>query len=111
MVVKPARLHFAREASCPNFQPRAHAGLTGLTRVMVEFTFGTSSTFRGWVRVMVEFGTSFTFRGWVRVMVSGYDFGVSGKKVKSRDCALASDVVRATSIALRAPRGSLARTV
>ena len=40
--VKPARLHFARtaraltgrcvsEASCPNFQPRAHAGLTGLT--------------------------------------------------------------------------------
>ena len=27
-VVKPARLHFA---SCPNFQPRAHAGLTGLT--------------------------------------------------------------------------------
>ena len=41
-IVKPARLHFARtaraltgrcvsEASCPNFQPRAHAGLTGLT--------------------------------------------------------------------------------
>ena len=40
-IVKPARLHFARTAraltgryiaSCPNFQPRAHAGLTGLTR-------------------------------------------------------------------------------
>ena len=42
-VVKPARLHFARtaralrdatlrsEASCPNFEPRAHARLTGLT--------------------------------------------------------------------------------
>ena len=36
----PARLHFARptgryihvsEASCPNFEPRAHARLTGLT--------------------------------------------------------------------------------
>ena len=43
-IVKPARLHFARtaralrdatyvsEASCPNFEPRAHARLTGLTR-------------------------------------------------------------------------------
>ena len=42
-IVKPARLHFARtaralrdatcvsEASCPNFEPRAHARLTGLT--------------------------------------------------------------------------------
>ena len=42
-LVKPARLHFARtaralqdstcvsEASCPNFEPRAHARLTGLT--------------------------------------------------------------------------------
>ena len=49
----------------------------------------------GWVRVMVEFGTSSTFRGWVRVMVSGYGSGVSGRKVKSRDCALASDLVRA----------------
>ena len=35
--VKPARLHFARaatcvgEAFCPNIQPRAHARLTGLT--------------------------------------------------------------------------------
>ena len=46
-VVKPARLHFARtaraltgrcvsEASCPNFQPRAHAGLTSLTKENVE---------------------------------------------------------------------------
>ena len=35
-LVKPARLHFARtaralHASCPNFEPRAHARLTGLT--------------------------------------------------------------------------------
>ena len=47
----------------------------------------------GWVRVMVEFGTSSAFRGWVRVL--GYGFGVRGRKVKSRDCALASDLVRA----------------
>ena len=45
----------------------------------------------GWVRVMVEFGTSSAFRGWVRVRVLGYGFGVRGRKVKSRDCALASD--------------------
>ena len=49
----------------------------------------------GWVRVMVEFRTSSAFRGWVRVRVLGYGFGVRGKKVKSRDCALASDLVRA----------------
>ena len=49
----------------------------------------------GWVRVMVEFGTSSTFRGWVRVRVLGYGSGVRGRKVKSRDCALASDLVRA----------------
>ena len=49
----------------------------------------------GWVRVMVEFGTSSAFRGWVRVRVLGYGFGVRGRKVKSRDCALASDLVRA----------------
>ena len=42
---------------------------------------------------MVEFGTSSAFRGWVRVL--GYSFGVRGRKVKSRDCALASDLVRA----------------
>ena len=80
---------------------------------------------------MVEFGTSSSFRGWVRVL--GYGFGVRGRKVlpdvawpaarsaalwafcqrqnapeanifwsqhetrkvKSRDCALASDLVRA----------------
>ena len=41
---------------------------------------------------MVEFGTSSAFRGWVRVL--GYGFGVRGRKVKSRDCALASDLVR-----------------
>ena len=40
---------------------------------------------------MVEFGTSSTFRGWVRVL--GYGSGVRGRKVKSRDCALASDLV------------------
>ena len=44
---------------------------------------------------MVEFGTSSTFRGWVRVRVLGYGSGVRGRKVKSRDCALASDLVRA----------------
>ena len=35
----------------------------------------------GWVRVMVEFGTSSAFRGWVRVRVLGYGFGVRGRKV------------------------------
>ena len=45
---------------------------------------------------MVEFGTSSTFRGWVRVRVLGYGSGVRGRKVKSRDCALASDLVRAS---------------
>ena len=44
---------------------------------------------------MVEFGTSSTFRGWVRVRVLGCGSGVRGRKVKSRDCALASDLVRA----------------
>ena len=42
---------------------------------------------------MVEFGTSSAFRGWVRDL--GYGFGVRGSKVMSRDCALASDLVRA----------------
>ena len=46
---------------------------------------------------MAESGTSSAFRGWVRVRVSGYGFGVRGRKVKSRDCALASDLVRAFS--------------
>ena len=45
---------------------------------------------------MVEFRTSSAFRGWVRVRVMGYGFGVRGRKVKSRECALASDLVRAT---------------
>ena len=45
---------------------------------------------------MVELGTSSTFRGWVRVRVLGYGSVVRGRKVKSRDCALASDLVRAT---------------
>ena len=52
----------------------------------------------GWVRVTVEFGLSSAFRGWVRVRVLGYGFGVWGRKVKSRDCALASDLVRAHNI-------------
>ena len=46
---------------------------------------------------MVEFGTSSAFRGWVRVRVLGHGFGVRGRKVKSRDCALASDLVRAAA--------------
>ena len=46
---------------------------------------------------MVEFGTSSASRGWVRVRVLGYGFGVRGRKVKSRDCALASDLVKAVS--------------
>ena len=45
----------------------------------------------GWVRVTVASGTSSAFRGWARVL--GYGFGVRGRKVKSRDCALASDLV------------------
>ena len=49
---------------------------------------------------MFEFGTSSPFRGWVRVRVLGYGFEVRGRKVKSRDCALASELVKA------APRGS-----
>ena len=49
------------------------------------------------VRVMVEFGTSSNsaFRVWVKVRVLGFGFGVRGRKVKSRDCALASDLVKA----------------
>ena len=42
---------------------------------------------------MVESGTSSAFWGWVRGL--GYGFGRRGRKVKSRDCALASDLVRA----------------
>ena len=52
---------------------------------------------------MVEFGTSSAFRGWVRVRVLGYGFGVRGRKVKSRDCALASDLVRAYKILSHLP--------
>ena len=50
---------------------------------------------------MVEFGTSSAFRGWVRGRVLGYGFGVRGRKVKSRDCALASELVRADITGLR----------
>ena len=45
---------------------------------------------------MVEFGTSSAFNGWVRVRVLVCGFGVRGRKVKSRDCALANDLVRAS---------------
>ena len=38
---------------------------------------------------MVEFGTSSAFRGWMRVRVLGYGLGMRDRKVKSRDCALA----------------------
>ena len=41
---------------------------------------------------MVEFGTSSAFRGLVMVRVLGYGFGVRGRKVKSRDSALASAI-------------------
>ena len=44
----------------------------------------------------------YTFRGWVRVRVLVYGSGVRGRKVKSRDCALASDLVRAPNIQPRA---------
>ena len=49
---------------------------------------------------MVEFGTSSAFRGWVRVRVLCYGFGVRGRKVKSRDCTLTSDLVRALRVPL-----------
>ena len=52
----------------------------------------------GWVRVMVEFGTSSAFRGWVRVRVLGYGFGVRGRKVKSRDCLTGDARPRATHV-------------
>ena len=56
---------------------------------------------------MVELGTSSAFRGWVRVRVLGYGFGVRGRKVKSRDCALASDLVKAVIASFaRLPRYS-----
>ena len=45
--------------------------------------------------LMVEFGTSSAFREWVGIMVLGNGFGVRGIKVKSRDCTLASYLVRA----------------
>ena len=48
--------------------------------------------------VEIEFGTSSAFKGWVRVL--GYGFGMRGRKVKSRDYALASDLVRATEPAM-----------
>ena len=44
-------------------------------------------------------GTSSAFRGWVRVGVLSHGFGVRGKKLKSRDCAPASDLVRTYSFA------------
>ena len=61
----------------------------------------------GWVRVMVEFGTSSAFRRWVRVRVLYYGFEVRGRKVKSRDCTLASDLVRAVHNTRMLPRSSV----
>ena len=52
------------------------------------------------VEVELEVGTSSAFRGWVKVRVLGYGFGVRGRKVKSRDCALASDLVRAITMSM-----------
>ena len=55
---------------------------------------------------MVEFGTCiFYFQGMgtVRVRVLGYGSGVRGRKVKSRDCALASDLVKAFLVLLLEP--------
>ena len=52
---------------------------------MVDFELGLWLT--------LSSGHLCAFRGWVRVL--GYGFGVRGRKVKSRDCALASDLVRA----------------
>ena len=45
---------------------------------------------------MVEFGTSSAFRGWVRV--KGFWSEEQKSKVTSRDCALASDLVKAYRI-------------
>ena len=60
-------------------------------------------------QVMVEFGTYSTFRGWVRVRVLGYGSGVKGRKVKSRDCALASDLVRAVHVNVKQCKKECAR--
>ena len=48
------------------------------------------------------------YAGLTRVRVLGYgsNSGVRGKKVKSRDCALASDLVRANQSPLRTPRAA-----
>ena len=57
ILVKPARLHFARtaralrdatyecvsEASCPNFEPRTHARITGLTRKILDLDILTET--------------------------------------------------------------------
>ena len=49
----------------------------------------------GWVRVVVWFGkvVPVRVRVWVRVWM--WDQGIGAVKVVSRDCALASDLVRA----------------
>ena len=53
-----------------------------------KFNCSLPVTVWGWVSVNVmveaEFGTSSAFRGWLRVF--GYGFGVRGRKVQSRDC-------------------------
>ena len=50
------------------------------------------------VKVIIEFRTSSAFMGWAVkfiIRVLGYGFGVRGKNVKSRECVLASDLVKA----------------
>ena len=51
-----------------------------------------------WTKAMVEIRTSSALRGWVRVLDN--DFGVRGRRVKSRNCALASDLVRAPNFTI-----------
>ena len=49
---------------------------------------------------MVEFGTSLLSGDGLGFWVLGYGFGVRGRKVKSRDCALASELVTAINTIL-----------
>ena len=71
-----------------------------LVHVNLNCSLGIRVKIWPWVRVMIEYGTFFVFREWVKVL--GYGFGVRAKKVKSRDCALASDLVTVRAINLYA---------
>ena len=48
--------------------------------------------------IMVESGTSSAIRGWARVRVLGYGLELRNKRVKSHDCALTSDLVKANFV-------------